>query len=572
MGGVLGRVEGRELVAEGQVVAVGLDDLGDVVAFEGHGELGEGTDGRVAVREGGLVVVDLDGFVVAGDHVDIVMGLFEDGALAAQVREVGVGIVDEVLGKEEVDGIELLVAHWCSMVGKGGCPVGLVRVVDIASGSGASMPAPSGRADAGVCSVAVRSKGTAGMGQELSGKVAVVTGGASGIGRATAELFAGEGAKVVIADVADEEGGEAGGRAGRRRGLPADRRGRRRRGPGAGGLGRGTFGGLHVMVNNAGISSSFRRFLRDDLRDFDRVMGVNLFGVIIGTQRAGRHMAEHGGGSIINTSSIGGLTGGGPPIVYRTSKAAIVQFSRMVATDLAEYGVRVNCIAPGHIPTGITSYDLGPTIEADQPLQRQGRRRCGRGHAVPGRDRSAQITGIVVPVDGGTVAGRPCPSPLRDQAAAKRLSLAGQRLTAWPSRRPPSVPNRLLDQPDDPGDPLDGLARDRSASRPPAARRPPRSRARRAWPPPASGPRRATAVLAGRRRRAVPRFWRSVGVDQGGIERGRARSGMGDMVEDLGGHRGDVLELAYPPVRYRPPVRAGASRRRAGPARSRSSR
>ncbi len=184
------------------------------------------------------------------------------------------------------------------------------------------------------------------------------------------------------------------------------------------------------MVNNAGISSSFRRFLRDDLRDFDRVMAVNLFGVIIGTQRAARHMAEHGGGSIINTSSIGGLTGGGPPIAYRTSKAAIVQFSRMVAVDLAEYDVRVNCIAPGHIPTGITSYDLGPTIELDQPLQRQGTPRdVAEAVLFLAGDRSAQITGIVVPVDGGTVAGRPVRQaphgPGEQEGRGRRLTAVG---------------------------------------------------------------------------------------------------------------------------------------------------
>ncbi len=248
------------------------------------------------------------------------------------------------------------------------------------------------------------------MDHELSGKVAIVTGGASGIGRATVELFVSEGAQVVIADVAVEEGealaAELGDAVAFRRTDVAD-------------VDQvqalvdtavETFGGLQVMVNNAGISSSFRRFLRDDLRDFDRVMAVNLFGVIIGTQRAGRHMAEHGGGSIINTSSIGGLTGGGPPTAYRLSKAAIAEFSRMVAVDVAEYGVRVNCIAPGHIPTGITSYDMGPTIKHDQPLQRQGSPRdVAEAVLFLAGDRSAQITGIMVPVDGGTVAGRPVP-------------------------------------------------------------------------------------------------------------------------------------------------------------------
>jgi len=170
----------------------------------------------------------------------------------------------------------------------------------------------------------------------------------------------------------------------------------------------GHFGGLHVMFNNAGVPSSFARLLDNDLADFDRVMGVNLFGVMVGTQRAARHMAEHGGGSIVNTSSIAALTGGAGPIAYRVSKAAVVQFSRSSAIDLADYGIRVNCIAPGHIATGITNYDMGPVIELTQPLQRHGEPRdVADAVLYLAGDRSAQVTGIVLPVDGGTTAGPP---------------------------------------------------------------------------------------------------------------------------------------------------------------------
>jgi NAD(P)-dependent dehydrogenase (short-subunit alcohol dehydrogenase family) len=119
-------------------------------------------------------------------------------------------------------------------------------------------------------------------------------------------------------------------------------------------------------------------------------------------------MAEHGGGSIVNTTSIGALTGGGPPIVYRTSKAAIIQFSRSIAIDLAEYGIRVNCIAPGHIPTEITSYDLAPVIRVHQPLQRQGSPDdVAEAVLFLAGERAAPISGIVLPIDGGTTAGPP---------------------------------------------------------------------------------------------------------------------------------------------------------------------
>jgi NAD(P)-dependent dehydrogenase (short-subunit alcohol dehydrogenase family) len=251
------------------------------------------------------------------------------------------------------------------------------------------------------------------MGQELSGKVAIVTGGASGIGLATVELFAAEGAKVVIADV-DAAHGEA---------VAAKL--------GAAGAFMKTdvavadevqelvdfavakFGGLHVMFNNAGISDKvFGPFMDDDLESFQRVMAVNLFGVMVGSQRAARHMAKSGGGSIINTTSTAGIKPGPGVMVYRASKAAVIHITRCLAIDFAEHAIRVNCIAPGHIPTGMTKYDMTRVIRANQPLQRQGMP-IDVAHAALylAGDRSAQVTGLVLPVDGGTTVGTPINAP-----------------------------------------------------------------------------------------------------------------------------------------------------------------
>lgn len=247
------------------------------------------------------------------------------------------------------------------------------------------------------------------MSDELAGKVAIVTGGAGGIGRGIAEQFVAEGAQVLIADV-DEEGGadlaiQLGPAAAFQRTDVGDADDTQR----AVDVAVERFGGLHVMVNNAGISGPRSRFLDDELQDFDAQMRVNVFGVMVGCQRAGRHMAAHGGGSIINTTSIGGINAGGGLITYRATKAAVVHMTRCIAIDLAPHDIRVNCVAPAHIPTNINaSLDQAAIVRRMQPLQRVGSPQdVANAMVYLASDRSAQVTGIVLPVDGGTTAGPP---------------------------------------------------------------------------------------------------------------------------------------------------------------------
>lgn len=257
------------------------------------------------------------------------------------------------------------------------------------------------------------------MGHELAGKVAVVTGGAGAIGRATAERFVEEGAKVVVADVDAARGDEAAAQLGS---AAAFKRTDVSDADDVQDLVDFTvtrFGGLDIMFNNAGIGGSHHRFLKDDLRDFERVMRVNLFGVMVGSQRAARYMAEHGGGVIVNTTSIGGINAGAGVTAYRAAKAAVIHFSRSIAIELAEHRIRVNCIAPAHIPTAMNaSFDQARIVRLMQPLQRQGSPGDVADAVVYlASDRSAQVTGIVLPVDGGTTAGPP-PRPVEDLMAA----------------------------------------------------------------------------------------------------------------------------------------------------------
>ncbi len=242
----------------------------------------------------------------------------------------------------------------------------------------------------------------------LEGKVAIVTGGASGIGRGTVNRFLEEGAKVVIADVNEERGVQIA------KELEPSAAFKRTDVSNATDVQAMVdfavehFGGLHVVFNNAGIGSELKNFIDIDLGHFPRVMGVNLFGVLAGSQFAARHMAKNGGGSIINNSSIAGIGTGGGVMIYRAAKAAVAHASKAMAVDLAEFNIRVNCVAPGHIPTEITNYDMKKVIELTQPLQRQGSV-LDVANAVLffASDLSAQVTGTILPIDGGTVAGPP---------------------------------------------------------------------------------------------------------------------------------------------------------------------
>lgn len=245
------------------------------------------------------------------------------------------------------------------------------------------------------------------MGHELGGKVAVITGGANGIGRATVEVFVDEGAHVVIADVDDDAGEGVAAELGDAAHFVHADVSDPSSVEAAIDVAVETFGALHVMVNNAGIPSSFRRFMGDDLRDFDRVMAVDLYGVMVGTQLAARRM--HEGGSIINTTSIAGISPGVGLTTYRAAKAAVIHFSRCAAIELAELGLRVNVIAPGNISTDINAaFDTESIVSRIQPLQRLGSTRdVGHAAVYLASDRSAQVTGLVLPVDGGTTVGPP---------------------------------------------------------------------------------------------------------------------------------------------------------------------
>jgi len=275
------------------------------------------------------------------------------------------------------------------------------------------------------------------MSGELAGKVAIVTGGASGIGKGCVSRFVQAGAKVVIADVNAEAGEAYAAELGADAAFKQTDVASKDSVDEVVAFAVERFGQLDTMFNNAGISGNAPGGLLDeDFTDFERVMAINVLGVAFGLQAAARHMKEHGGGSIINTTSIGGMQPSRTNYVYAMSKASVIMLAQSAAIDFGEHGIRVNCIAPANIESPILGNMLGKDMPADkkaammdevrdwlisrQPIRRQGTTDDIAEAAIFfASDRSSYMTGQVLCVDGGMLTGNPQPAGGLHEIVAK---------------------------------------------------------------------------------------------------------------------------------------------------------
>ncbi len=268
----------------------------------------------------------------------------------------------------------------------------------------------------------------------LAGKVAVVTGGASGIGAGTVRAFHAEGASVVVADLQADAGqalaAELGERAVFRRTDVTDEASV----SAAVDTAVERFGRLDIMFNNAGIIGAVGPIDRTRTEDADLTIAVNLRGVLLGMKHAARVMKPQGSGVIISTSSPAGVMGGVGAHVYSAVKAGVIGLSNSVAAELRPFGVRANVVIPGAVVSQMTADlvagDASDLAGAEAALDRS--RYMGRplqpadvaaGVVYLASDDAALVTGVVLPIDAG-MTGAGGPSPM---AQDKYADQAGRR-------------------------------------------------------------------------------------------------------------------------------------------------
>jgi NAD(P)-dependent dehydrogenase (short-subunit alcohol dehydrogenase family) len=258
------------------------------------------------------------------------------------------------------------------------------------------------------------------MAGRLEGKVAVITGGVSGIGLGSVELFLAEGAQVVAADIQDEKGAMLEKRfSGRLRYAHCDVTAEAEIAA-ALQLAKTEFGGLDILFNNAGISDGMRLITEIDADRWNWIFDILVRGPALGMKHAVPLMLERGGGSIVNTASIAGLQAGWGPIAYSSAKAAVIHMSKVAAAQLSPQGIRVNAICPGLIATSIFGASLGMPREGADQLAALVATHAHKVQPVPkggapediaqaalylASDAAAFVTGTHLVVDGGITVG-----------------------------------------------------------------------------------------------------------------------------------------------------------------------